>query len=450
MKLELREKYPNFIYRDYVIESTNETISITYFFEIENLEKFEHKIEINSKFIRKDINEQILNNLVFNLGLVEVISYIKSCFCKNLIIKCGAIDKYQEKWFKKLYFLGLGELRYLNKIEITENEIVNFISEGKEIKYDESSEIFENNIIPIGGGKDSNVTLGILNPDTKKDLAFIINPKKITMECAKIAGFEDDNILKITRKIDNRLIELVKKGFINGHVPFSAVLSFIAYIAGYLTKRKYIVLSNESSANESNVVGEQINHQYSKTLEYELDFDEYSQRYLKQPVKYFSLLRPLNELQIAKIFSKFKEYHSTFKSCNVGSKTEPWKWCSNCPKCLFVYIILSPFLSKKELIEIFGEDLFENKDLLNTFNELLGRSDNKPFECVGTYEEVNFAVNKTIEKSDLNNLPYLLKYYKENYGLMNFEEDITKRFESKHNLPEEFERIVKEVLYSDQ
>ena len=111
-----------------------------------------------------------------------------------------------------------------------------------------------------------------------------------------------------------------------------------------------MALSNESSANESNVQGEKINHQYSKSFEFENDFRKYYNKYLKRNVEYFSFLRPLNELQIAMAFSKFEKYHTIFKSCNVGSKGAEWKWCCNCPKCLFVYIILSPFLYKQKLI----------------------------------------------------------------------------------------------------
>ena len=121
------------------------------------------------------------------------------------------------------------------------------------------------------------------------------------------------------------------------------------------------------------------------------------------------MLRPLSELQIAKLFSRYEKYHKVFKSCNVGSKSSPWIWCCNCPKCLFVYSILSPFLYKDKLVEIFGQDMFENTLLLSTFIELCGYGEIKPFECVGTYSEVRYAVSETIRKyEDKPNLPYLL------------------------------------------
>ena len=212
----------------------------------------------------------------------------------------------------------------------------------------------------------------------------------------------------------------------------------------YHIYKKYIILSNEGSANEPTVIGTKINHQYSKTYEFENDFNDYTLKYFGLDIKYFSLLRPLSEFQIGMLFSKYKKYHKVFRSCNVGSKSNPWEWCCKCPKCLFVYIILSPFLYKDELVDIFGEDLFEDKELLGTLLELAGYSETKPFECVGTYEEVRYALSLTISKLG-GNLPYLLKYYKNNYDL-ELNHNLKKEFNNENNLEEKFIEIVKKAL----
>ncbi len=450
---EYREKYKEFYYNSYSINEDDEAIYLEYEFEIPGLTKFTPKLSILKKEMKfKSLENNHVRNMVFNIGLIELISYWKSTCSPKIIIKCGYLNEEQINWWKKLYFYGLGELIYTNNIKTNINDLLDIkcLESNKEIISDENIEDnFEGYIVPIGGGKDSVVTLETLKIDRDKDYCLIINPKPVTLKCAEIAGLGYNNIIEIKRSIDQNLIELNKKEFINGHTPFSAMLAFVSYFVAYLLSKKYIALSNENSANESNVVGEKINHQYSKSFEFECDFEEYAEKYLKMPIKYFSFLRPLNELQIAKIFSKHEKYHKVFKSCNVGSKEKEWKWCLNCAKCLFAYIILSPYLYKNKLVSIFGADMFENKDLLETFIELTGNGENKPFDCVGTYEEVNFAISKTIENIESRNetLPYLLQYYKNNYKLVDTKDDITKRYNNENNLNEEQNEILRKEVF---
>ena len=449
---KFRSEYKEFYYNSFSLTEDGDAIFLEYDFEIPGLTSFNPKIKILKKNMNfKSIDTVYAKNMAFNIGMIELISYWKCCCSPKIIVKCGFLDNNQINFWKKIYFYGLGELFFTNNIKTDIESFVNIecLKNDNEFNYKAIEDESDGYIVPIGGGKDSVVTLETLKINKNRDFALIINPKPVTRKCAEIAGLADNNIIEVYRSIDKRLIDLNSKGFINGHTPFSAMLAFVSYFVAYLLSKKYIALSNENSANESNVVGEKINHQYSKSFEFECDFENYASNYLKAPVKYFSFLRPLNELQIAKIFSKHEKYHLTFKSCNVGSKEKDWIWCCNCAKCLFAYIILSPFLYKTKLVNIFGEDLFEKESLLETFIELTGNGKTKPFDCVGTYEEVNFAISKTIENLEKSNadLPILLKYYKNNFGLVDMSEDITKRFNEENNLTEEqSDMLRKEVL----
>lgn len=450
--IEFRNKYKEFYYNSFNLREDNEAIYIEFEFEIPNLAIFKPTTKILKKQMRlKSIDSIQARNMAFNIGLIELISYWKCTCCPQIVIKCGYINNEQIKWWKKLYFYGLGELFYTNNIHNTIEDFVTIKCEKEknELEYEELRDDSKGYIVPIGGGKDSIVTLETLKFNKQEDYCLIINPKPVTIECAKIAGIDDNHIIEIYRIIDKKLIELNEKGFINGHTPFSAMLAFTSYFVAYLLSKKYIALSNENSANESNVVGEKVNHQYSKSFEFEKDFEDYSSKYLRAPVKYFSFLRPLNELQIAKIFSKHEKYHKVFKSCNVGSKGKEWKWCCNCAKCLFAYIILSPFLYKEKLVNIFGENLFEKKELLEIFCQLTGNGEVKPFDCVGTFEEVNFAISKTIENIELKGekLPYLLNYYKNNYRIVDTSIDITKRYNDENNLTDEQNEILRKEVF---
>lgn len=447
---ELRKSYPEFIYEDYTIKENEKEIILEYKFKIPKYIEFNPNIKILKKDMKiKNLDNVKIKNMVFSMGLIELVSYWKATCSPKVIIKCGDLDEEQKAWLKKLYFYGLGELFFTNMIETNIEEFMEIICEGEALDIIEEEDNSEGYIVPIGGGKDSCVTLETLKVDRQKDYALIVNPKPVTLECANIAGFSENQIIEVYRTIDKNLLELNKKGFINGHTPFSSMLAFLSYFIAYITGKKYVALSNESSANESNVMGEKINHQYSKSYEFEQDFTYYTKKYLKGNVKYFSFLRPLNELQIAKIFAKHKKYHKIFKSCNVGSKEATWKWCGKCPKCLFVFIMLSPYLYKDDLVDIFNKDLFEDKDLLKIFIELTGNGETKPFECVGTFEEVNFAISLTILKLEKKELPYLLKYYKDKIGLADISTDITKRFNFNNNLTEEQVRLIKKEIQND-
>lgn len=435
---DLRKQYKTFIYDKYTIEYEDEKIKITYYFEIPNLTLFKPVIKIDKKDIKK--LDEVSNYLIFLTGMIELISYYKAVCPEKIIVRAGVLNDCEIKFFKKLYYNGLSEFLYLNNINISEEKFLSIECEKKgnipKINYKGIG-----NLIPVGGGKDSCVTLELLK--NEDNTPFTINCKKPMEECIKKAN-KDYKIINVERILDKKIIQLNNEGFLNGHTPFSALIAFLSLLLAYENNKEYIVLSCENSANESTVKNTKINHQYSKTLEFENDFNNLVKNTLNLDITYFSILRPLNEITISLLFSSYKKYHSVFRSCNKGSKEKEWIFCSNCPKCLFTYIILSPFLTKEELLDIFKEDLFAKESLLDTFKSLLGSSNVKPFECVGTVREVRTSVSMTISKYK-GNLPILLKYYKDNYDI-EIDKNILKEYHE-NNLNKEFENILKsEVL----
>ena len=273
---ELREKYNTFIYKKYLLETNNNILKITFTFEIPNLTTFNPYIEIPLNNQTINIDDPYINYLSFHIGLIEMISYFKCVCSPQIIIEADYINEEQIKWFKKLIYFGLGEFLYTNNININEEDLTTIICNIT--KKDLPSILYEGtgNLIPIGGGKDSCVTLELLKDYKNINHCFIINPKEVTLECAKIAGYNETNTIGIKRVLDKQIIELNKQGFLNGHTPFSSLVAFISYLTAYIYKKKYITLSNEASANEPTIPGTKINHQYSKTFEFEQDFDRNS------------------------------------------------------------------------------------------------------------------------------------------------------------------------------
>lgn len=430
---ELRIKYPKFIYEDFKVEEINNELVCTFYFNIPGLVEFNPvmKFPIN----RNDYDKELVNYLVFHIGLIELVSYFKCTCSPNVEIKAGYIDQDQIDWFKKLYYYGLGEFMYVNNIDCKLEDLMSITCTSNRKFSFNTNYNGSGNMLAIGGGKDSIVSLNLLKG--MDNLGVMINPKAPGIDACNKAGI---NYYGITRILDRKIIDINNQGYLNGHTPFSSLVAFTTFLAAYLNNKKYIVLSNEGSANEPTVLGTKINHQYSKTYEFECDFDSYTKKYFNIDIKYFSLLRPIKEIQIVYLFTKFREYFDIFKSCNVGSKSIPWKWCCNCPKCLFVYIMLEAFLSKEEVIDIFESNVLDNKDLEKEFIELIGESETKPFECIGTIEEVRYAMNKIIEKDD----SYLARLYKEKYYK---EEDIDlSKFYYENNVPEDYLNIVKEAI----
>ncbi|MDR0314406.1 MAG: hypothetical protein LBH71_00455 [Oscillospiraceae bacterium] len=440
----LRDEYNSFIYNGFEISHEDDFIKIIFNFEIENLCSFGSTVKIKTDNLKlvNNFDDDTAKKIIFNLGMVELISYWKCACPKNVEIRCGSLDDMDCKWWKKLYFNGLGEFFYLNGIDTDIESFMDikaqFSKSGARCNFSKS----DINIIPIGGGKDSNVTLELLHRGD--NLCFTVNDQPAREESVLASGLKGDKIIRTYRTIDPKLLHLNSAGFFNGHTPFSAIVAFLGLYCAYITGGSYIVLSNESSANESNIEGTDINHQYSKSFEFECDFNSYVRKNITGEIHYFSLLRPFNELQIAKQFSVFKRYHHVFKSCNAGSKKNIW--CCNCAKCLFVYIILSPFIKRSELVSIFGQDMLDKTELIEIFDGLTGFADVKPFECIGTKREINAALLRTYDNMVKSGeaVPKLLDYYSKR--VCDNRDDFSalmKEYNEENNIPQDFLKYVK-------
>ena len=446
---DLRAKYPRFVFRGYTAECGMNVLSLTYHFEIEGLCAFSPHWEVPCT-VPVEPDDPALRRLVFSLGMAELISYWKAACPPVVEIAVGALPAEQIRWWKQLYFGGLGEFFYVNGIETDADSFMEIRCTGKALPSEPSEETLSGKLIPVGGGKDSIVTLNLLKDQLGDACAFMINHRDSAEKSALLAGIPAERITECKRTLDQNLLRLNREGFLNGHTPFSAIVAFSAALTAYVTGLKTVILSNESSASESTVSEQEVNHQYSKSYQFERDFAKYERNYLRSGVEYFSLLRPLTEFQIARYFAQLPtEFHEIFRSCNAGNaRGRKDEWCGHCAKCLFVSVILSPFLPRAEISRCLGADLLNDPDAAEWFRELCGLKPNKPFECVGSRTEVNYAACLAIRRMEaaVEPLPLLYAQYR---GTPLFSEYSGKaaafgqEWDSENNLPAGLAELVK-------
>ena len=404
----LRAKHPRFVYESFSWECAGDALRASFHFRIDPDIEFAPETiieQIDSKRVQA-LPPGVVENLVFHLGLIEMLSYWKAACSPEILVRAGSLDSEQIAWWMDLIGHGMGEFFYVNKIDSRAPDFVRIVAppNGRKKQVLRSAQDdtagdrvgARNDLVLTSGGKDSVVTLEFLREAGKEFDCLLLNPSDAALGIARKAGCSAARVVR--RAIDPRLLELNAAGYLNGHTPFSALLAFLGVTVAALCGWPRVIVSNERSAEEAaaEFLGREVNHQYSKSFRFENAFRRYSQMVLADSVDYFSLLRPLYELQIARLFAAYPQYFSLFRSCNRGMATN--SWCGRCPKCLFVFTALYPFIDREQMLGIFGEDLFVWEGAANGLLTLLGLDRDKPFECVGTKEETLAALYLCIQK----------------------------------------------------
>jgi len=212
---ELRKAYPFFVFQSYSIFKTKTNLRISFLFELGDRFSFRPELEIPFRdfYTMNKIPDMVLENLVFQIGMVELISYWKTACPPKVLVRAGYLDKEQIAWWKKLYYNGLGEFFYLNGIQTDKDSFMEIVPEGgpKEI-----STVFLNDeqvLVPVGGGKDSVVSLELLKNNGLAVKPFLLNPRKAALRTIKIAGFSTPGSVVVNRRLDPQLLDLNKTGF---------------------------------------------------------------------------------------------------------------------------------------------------------------------------------------------------------------------------------------------
>lgn len=420
-------KSTTFEFTSYVFKPAQKRIFLNYkvSFSPDNFITFTDTVSLpkipNLKNIPKDLCKKILQDLHIALG----VSYYK-LYCSKKIKVNYVFTKEEADFWNSFYSKGLGEFFYKNKLNPTIFPKFKFDKnkQAKNYRVSKTSKF----LIGISGGKDSILAVELFKKYGLDFSTIFMENQKSSPLVDNVIKITESKSLKIRRYLDKKIFQ-EGIGYYSGHVPISGIYAFLGTMSAVFYGYSYFVVANEFSSNFGNLKykGKTINHQWSKSSEFEDLFQNYIRKFVSPDVLYFSLLRPFYEIRIAEKFAQMPEiekYLFSFSSCNNNFKikyldeslpenlsTDPSTmssgqnssgqreiWCGKCPKCIFAFLILSPFLPKEKLISIFGKNLFENSDILITLRDILGFGKSKPFDCVGTYQEARAAFYMSKDK----------------------------------------------------
>ncbi len=354
-----------------------------------------------SLFLPKKKTEKLppafLKELLKNLHLVLGLSYYK-LYCPARIEVPYALTESEGQFWETLYRKGLGEFFFRNNIDF--RGLVRFPTSKKAKAFvPVRLPTAERALLGIGGGKDSIVAGEFLKARKLPLTAFVLETEKdspIVKDVIQSMGLKS---LVLRRQLDPKLFKPME-GALNGHIPISSVFAFTGLLAAALYGYRYVVVANEASSNFGNLdyLGQAINHQWSKSAEFETLLQTHTKQHLTPDLTYFSAIRHLYEIRVVEEFVKHPKYFPVFTSCNRSfrvNKDRPGsRWCGECAKCAFVFAELAAYLKPTELLPFFGKNCFEDETLLPLFKDLCELGSMKPFDCVGTFEETRAALRR--------------------------------------------------------
>jgi UDP-N-acetyl-alpha-D-muramoyl-L-alanyl-L-glutamate epimerase len=338
--------------------------------------------------------------------LLAGVSYYKTAAPPVIDFGETALTSAEEAFLREFYVQGLGEFAYRNNLDLTPLRL-NARRAPDQAPTQPGEPTERRALVPFGGGIDSIVTVEQVRQRADVALFIVSRPGDRFDAIEQPAAVTGLPIVRAEREIDPQLLRSAELGFLNGHVPVTGILSAIAVLAAVLEDREAVVMSNEWSASVPTLehAGRPVNHQFSKSEEFEAAFRDVLARSPVALPEYFSWLRDRTELWVGQVFAGLRPYFGSFRSCNKAFYTERTRrlthWCGQCDKCAFIDLILAPFLPAGALREIFavtGEPL-DDPGLADKFRSLLGAGA-KPFECVGEVTECRAAVLLAARRDD--------------------------------------------------
>lgn len=340
----------------------------------------------------KSYDKSALEPTLCAIALAFSTFFFKLADFKSICLESFALDPTSADFFSKSIQAGMGEFRYiqgLNPIKTIEVK-----SPDNRAASPKSTATRDHLIMLNGGGKDT-IVAGELLRLCGQDFTWVtIRPTRARRSVVELSG--NPNSIEVGYYVDENVD--ADKVYPWGHIPHTSIVLSLGLLVAQLIDARYVCAGNEQSANFGNVnfKGLELNHQYSKSFEYEKNFSDYVSRCVTPDIKVFSILRPFHDIQLGMMFSQLTKYHASFLSCNIGAGRG--EWCGSCPKCAFTTLALYPFIGSEGCKLIFGYDVLHSPGIRQHIIELT-TAKIKPWECVGTQEESKLALKMILDNN---------------------------------------------------
>ena len=288
-----------------------------------------------------------LDRALLHLHVAAGTSYYKTAAPPVVDVELDGLLPVEQEFHRHLYDDGLREFAVANALPVPRPVVVRSGPGAGLGPMPQRAARHGGLVVPIGGGKDSMVLIEAVKH--LRPRLFAVNPHPLVHDLAALAGLD---LIVVRRHLDPGLADLNASGAFNGHVPITAIVSLIAVVGSFLFGYDTIAMAVERSASEETALvdGVPVNHQYSKSLEFEHLLADLVARSIDPALSYGSALRPYSELAIARAFARLTRYHGTFCSCNSAFRHTAGagdRWCGHCPKCRFVALMLAPYLDRE-------------------------------------------------------------------------------------------------------
>jgi hypothetical protein len=328
--------------------------------------------------------------------LIAGLSYYKAGAARRIDVGTTPLGTHGRRLFKAALSDGLGEFAYRNQIPLSDVTIEGLVGVETYEPFVDTNRV----LTPFGGGIDSVVTVENLGGRVDQTL-FVVSPASGRFtpleETAAVTGLD---VIRASRKLDPQIVR-GDESFFNGHVPVTTMVTLLAAVAAVASGRGGVALSNEHSSSIANLrwYNSDINHQWSKSWNAENLIATAIAERVGSELVVASYLRDRSELWVAQLFSELEQYHHVFRSCNRAFSQVPGErasqWCGECDKCLFVNLVLAPFLSRPALRNIFTSEPLSDPARVAQLRTLVGLgAEHKPFECVGDPDESAVALTE--------------------------------------------------------